>query len=406
MRFATAICFALLVTVSPGLSAASNDPACEEDWKPNVQKLREMPPNDMVRLKESAIAGDPEAQLAWGRTFGFGIGKPEDLFTAREWYVKSAKGGNCAAQKILAIWFAQGKGGSPDPQEAYKWNLKLAERGFWPSQINVGSMLMNGRGVDKNEQKGLEWLLRAADENDSANGQYAVAIAYMSGRGTERDLDRAEAYARRAAEKGFTAAEQLLSEIQQMRTGSPSINLEAESKLAEEGDAGAQFTLGMEYRKGRFVPLDLKRAINYLEQAARQGFPLAEWALGEMYETGEGLSQDYEQAFDLYRSAAERGVRQAQYRLGLMYERGIGRTPDMKMASFWYGVAAHRSYEEARARKAELDSQLRSGDRTAAEKMTKAYFVAHPDQDTSAGGSDGFEWRRKLKEPETKKADQ
>ncbi|MDD0759736.1 tetratricopeptide repeat protein, partial [Shigella sonnei] len=64
-------------------------------------------------------------------------------------------------------------------------------------------------------------------------------------------------------------------------------------------------------------------------QAAEQGNAAAQFNLGVMYENGQGVRQDYVQAVQWYRKASEQGDAQAQYNLGLMYYDGRGVRQDL-----------------------------------------------------------------------------
>ncbi|HJL65723.1 MAG TPA: tetratricopeptide repeat protein, partial [Arenicellales bacterium] len=54
--------------------------------------------------------------------------------------------------------------------------------------------------------------------------------------------------------------------------------------LAEQGDADAQYNLGVMYEKGRGVPQDDKIALKWFTLAAEQGFARAQHNLGVMYD--------------------------------------------------------------------------------------------------------------------------
>ncbi len=68
-------------------------------------------------------------------------------------------------------------------------------------------------------------------------------------------------------------------------------------ELAEDGDAIAQFNLGLLYETGRGVPADPEAAAGWYERAALQGVPSAQINLGALYFEGRGLPQDLERAF-------------------------------------------------------------------------------------------------------------
>ncbi len=67
-------------------------------------------------------------------------------------------------------------------------------------------------------------------------------------------------------------------------------------QLAEKGDAGAQYNLGMMYDKGLGVAQDYKEALKWYRLAAEQGFAAAQYNLGVMYDKGEGVTQDDKEA--------------------------------------------------------------------------------------------------------------
>ncbi len=66
--------------------------------------------------------------------------------------------------------------------------------------------------------------------------------------------------------------------------------------LAEQGDAAAQFNLGVMYSKGRGVPQDYAEAVKWYKKAAEQNDDFAQGELGFMYGKGRGVPQDYVQA--------------------------------------------------------------------------------------------------------------
>ena len=77
--------------------------------------------------------------------------------------------------------------------------------------------------------------------------------------------------------------------------------------LAEQGDALAQYNLGLLYRKGRGVPQDDVQARQWYAKAAVQGQAKAQFNLGTLYFNGEGVPKDYQQALRWFRLAADQG---------------------------------------------------------------------------------------------------
>ncbi len=66
--------------------------------------------------------------------------------------------------------------------------------------------------------------------------------------------------------------------------------------LAEQGDADAQFNLGIMYDNGRGVPQDYVQAVRWYRKAAEQG--------GAKAQDGRGVPQDYVQAHMWFNLAA------------------------------------------------------------------------------------------------------
>ena|SRR3990170_4178951 len=57
-------------------------------------------------------------------------------------------------------------------------------------------------------------------------------------------------------------------------------------KAADQGDAEAQYSLGIAYAEGRGVPQDSAEALKWLREAADQGLGLAQCVLGHCYQEG------------------------------------------------------------------------------------------------------------------------
>ncbi|HUW25711.1 MAG TPA: tetratricopeptide repeat protein [Gallionella sp.] len=62
--------------------------------------------------------------------------------------------------------------------------------------------------------------------------------------------------------------------------------------LAENGNADAQYVLGMMYRAGRGVERDNNEAKKWYQLASEQGHPLAQFYLGWMHASGKGVPKD------------------------------------------------------------------------------------------------------------------
>ncbi|WP_449370697.1 tetratricopeptide repeat protein [Thiomonas sp.] len=140
--------------------------------------------------------------------------------------------------------------------------------------------------------------------------------------------------------------------------------------LAEQGDAQAQYTLGLIYVIGRGVPQDYAMAAYWYRKAAEQGHAGAQFNLGLLYDDGRGVPQNYAKAIQWYRKAAEQGDAKAQALVGLMYEYGRGVLQDYVQAHKWLNIAASNGDEVARKERDKLVARMTPG------QIQQAQFLA------------------------------
>jgi len=98
------------------------------------------------------------------------------------------------------------------------------------------------------------------------------------------------------------------------------------------------------------VPQDDKESASWFNKSAAQGNALAQFNLGVMYIKGQGVPQDYTMALKWYMKAAEQNNPLAQFDLGVMYTNGEGTEVDMVQAYKWFSLASRgggrRSHEK------------------------------------------------------------
>ena len=83
---------------------------------------------------------------------------------------------------------------------------------------------------------------------------------------------------------------------------------------------------------------DYKTAYKLLLPLAEQGDAAAQYNLGLMYYTGQGVPQDYKEAVKFFSLSAEQGDAGAQYILGFMYHKGIGVPQDYVLGHMWSNI--------------------------------------------------------------------
>ncbi len=122
---------------------------------------------------------------------------------------------------------------------------------------------------------------------------------------------------------------------------------------------------------------DYATALREWKPLAEQGDASAQYNLGLMYDSGEGVPEDDKEAAKWYRRAAEQEDADAQTNLALMYGKGKGVPQDYVLAYMWINLAAAQNskYEKVRniLEKEMTPSQLEKVQRLSRECLRKNY---------------------------------
>ena len=133
------------------------------------------------------------------------------------------------------------------------------------------------------------------------------------------------------------------------------------TRLANDGNGGLQYQLGMAYTFGYIVEKDEKAGFAWFQRAAQNTKPDWQgWAtdamfmLGYGYDAGRGVDPNLVEAVRWYREAAARGNIAAQNNLGWAYQKGRGVAADPVEAYKWYALAADKKNKMAETNLANL----------------------------------------------------
>ncbi len=147
-----------------------------------------------------------------------------------------------------------------------------AKKGDAAAQVELGAKYFYGEGVAKSIPEAIR-LFTLAAEKKNLDAQLGLGWIYGHAEGY---LDAAKS----AKYYGFAAA---------------------------QGDAEAQYLLGLMYLKGEGVKKDFALAERWLRKAAVQDVIEAQSALGDIYETGKGVKIDKVEALSWYLIALNLG---------------------------------------------------------------------------------------------------
>ena len=121
----------------------------------------------------------------------------------------------------------------------------------------------------------------------------AMVLGYLAGPMFERRWTHSPQVSRRSA----VDAASTVSQPSAIDHDAQANSLRSLRKLADRGDADAQWQMGVRYHNGEGVPRDDAQAMQWFLRAAEQGHVIAQATLGAYYWAGRGVPQDLSKAY-------------------------------------------------------------------------------------------------------------
>jgi len=236
-----------------------------------------------------------------------------------------------------------------DNQQSFESVSQLAEEGDSLAQYKLGEMLISGKGTEKNVSKGEAWLIKSAQQGE-VDAQNVLASLYIDEVSREPSINRISAnkimafeWVESAAVRGNAESQRLLAIMYGAGIGSAkneTKSLEWIQRSANSGDAESQlimshfYSLNANGRQG--FPRSKKLEIEWALKAAEQNNPHAQRRLGTLYSEANILPEEEalrdiekgkewnKKSFETFKSLAESGDAEAQYELGSIYFDAMG----------------------------------------------------------------------------------
>ena len=117
-------------------------------------------------------------------------------------------------------------------------------------------------------------------------------------------------------------------------------------------------------------------AVRWFRLAAEQGDASAQFLLGVMYLGGRGVLKDAAEAVRWFRLAAEQGHAGAQSKLGGMYATGEGVLKDSVLAHMWLNIAGANGDEAARERRDGLERDMTRAEVSRAAELARVCMTS------------------------------
>ena len=115
---------------------------------------------------------------------------------------------------------------------------------------------------------------------------------------------------------------------------------------ASQGYIEAEVAMAEIYIRGEVVPLNAKKAKPWYEKAAAKGDLDAINGLARLYRYGTGVRKDQEKAFEYYQNASLQGHTRSQAGLGMAYRDARGVKKNLIYAYAWFSIAASKIEDE------------------------------------------------------------
>ena len=116
---------------------------------------------------------------------------------------------------------------------------------------------------------------------------------------------------------------------------------------AVQGNAIAQYNLGLMYKDGVGVDKDINEALGWFILGSENGHMLSKYALGLLYYHGKGTSINFNKAMNLFLDASFMGHPASQINVGNMYYFGQGVSKNYPKAHMWWSFAKEKGVEAA-----------------------------------------------------------
>lgn len=176
-----------------------------------------------------------------------------------------ARTGDPAAMNMLGFLYYQGKGVSLNIDSAIHYIRLAADKGDITAAANLGFLLTEGQGVDHDSIEAIKWLTIASEAGVKEPQEILVGIKQNEWMGLSPDSA-------------------LLLGLRYYTGRSPILGVALFRIAAHRGNARALALLGDAYSKGKGVPYDYLKSVDYFYRGAIAGNPSAIFILAELLE--------------------------------------------------------------------------------------------------------------------------
>lgn len=160
--------------------------------------------------EEEAI---PKAMNMLAILYSEGVGVAPSQELALQWFQKAAEAGYLKAWFNIGTIYREGIGTTQDFKKAFEYYSIGTDLKATTSMSGKGYMLYKGLGCQQNYKEAFE-LFKVASQHGVLNAMYMLGICYRNGYGTPKDLVAAKQWLTKAANYGYSPAQNEMMEAE------------------------------------------------------------------------------------------------------------------------------------------------------------------------------------------------
>ncbi|KAF2214189.1 hypothetical protein CERZMDRAFT_37761 [Cercospora zeae-maydis SCOH1-5] len=269
--------------------------------------------------------------LEWGR-----FGQREDKKEAFRCYSRAADRGYVRAEYRIGMLYESYN----DPVKALRHYHRGVDAGDAASCYRLGMMTLRGQnGQQQDWAKGIALIKQSADAADENAAQGAYVYGMLLARQLPQievpeeylpmDEMQAKINIEKAAYMKFAKAQSKMGSAYELGSMgcefNPALSVHYNALASKQGEADADMALSKWFLVGSegLFPKNEELAYNYAERAAATGLPTAEFALGYFHEIGMYVPVNLEKAMEWYDKAAKHGNEDAKGRIEGLKKREV-----------------------------------------------------------------------------------
>ncbi|OJV96148.1 MAG: hypothetical protein BGO43_04675 [Gammaproteobacteria bacterium 39-13] len=169
-------------------------------------------PQAAMWYKKAAEFGDPYAEFQYGAMLASGTGVPQNDKKAFYWLEESAQQDFTPAQSLLGrLWYATKR--KENYEKAYKWLQRASFKGDSLASLTLGKMYRQGRGVSRNFRESAYYFQKAMPGPGTTQAEALIGLSYHQGLGKPKNYRLAAMCYTKAAMQGNIMAQFNLSTL-------------------------------------------------------------------------------------------------------------------------------------------------------------------------------------------------